>query len=163
MEQQKRNSIHAQLLSIEVDQFAIFEENLSKDESSSEKNQLEMGITVGFGGSFQQKGISSSLRFELVRNDKPVVLITTNLFFTVTDQSFKKIYKKKTNSITIPRNVAVYIFSQTVGTARGILFEKASGIDKIKNMFIPILDPEEFVDDDVVIDFNAVTEEIVNQ
>jgi hypothetical protein len=154
--EQKKNAVHAKLLNIETEQFAIFEENFSEDTSNPDGTQLEMGISAGFGGSIEEKGISSSLRFELFQNDKTIILIETTLYFRIFEDSWKKFYNKKNNIIKLPRLVAIELFSHAIGTCRGVLTEKTAGKQYIEKMHIPILNAGDFVDTDIEIDFNSI-------
>lgn len=156
MEQKKNTTVHAKLLNIKTEQFAIFEENFSEDATNPEGTQLEMGISVGFGGSVEEKGISSSLRFELFQNDKTIILIETSLYFGISDDNWNKFYNKKKNIITLPKSISVGFFSQTIGTCRGVLAEKTYGKKHIEKMYIPLLNATDFVESDIVIDFNDI-------
>lgn len=153
MEQKKHRIQQAKLLKIKTEQFAVFEENLTIEKNNPDGTPLLMSVSAQFGGNIEEKGASSSLKFEILQNDKPIVLIESTMYFSFTESDWKKMYNQKKNTLTIPQLTACYLFSNVISTCRGILFEKMAG-KKLQNMYIPVIHAEDYVDENVEISFD---------
>lgn len=120
MSMSEKLEIKHKIANIKVEQFALFEDNYSKSE------KLDSGFSVDFGVYKDAPILFNSVTVTMGNsaNDKPFSIIEVSITFEVDEEDFNKL--KRNDKIIIPFHLAVNMTSITIGTIRGVFFEKTS-------------------------------------
>lgn len=140
----KELSIPFALRAIETHQFAILEENYVEESEGA----LMIGVNVGASDEVCGVSIIFEVRFNF--DDKPLVLLEVECQFEVEEEAFRQFLDKENDQINIPKEFCQHLGVITVGTARGILYEKLKDTD-FDFILLPTIDLTVQLSDDVVL------------
>lgn len=133
------------LIGLKTEQFATFEENLSK----TKKIGLNTNLRFRINKEAQQIGVFATFTFEQTK--KTIVKIEVSCHFKIAPESWGGLISE--NSIVFPKDFATHLAVLTVGTARGVLHSKT--VDTALNKyFLPTIDVTQLVKEDVALPLN---------
>lgn len=128
------------MFKINVEQFAILAD------APSESFNIKSSMKLDF--SLENRNIRISMNFEFTDNDALMMLLKMNCEFNVHEQDWNSF--KNGDKIVIPKQLLDYFISQTVGTARGILYCKTESTP-FSHIVLPPLDVSKMVASDIEI------------
>lgn len=135
--------INFNLLKITTEQFAIFEENLSKD------GVINLNTNLSFGLNSKDKVFLVTPKYTFENEGKQFLTIQISCFFKIEDATWDSLIDNK--QIIFPKEFVAHMAMITVGTSRGILHTKTEGT--VFNEFVlPPLNVAKMVGEDVVFD-----------
>jgi hypothetical protein len=139
--------IQFKLTNITTSQFAILEDMADITMSADIYSEL------GFGVMIPEKNVvvSAQFRFKSDNKEVPFLIIETQNFFGIEENSWESIYNAENSMITLPKGFAQHLAVLSVGTARGVLHAKTEGT-KFNICLLPLINVEGMVAEDVIID-----------
>lgn len=110
------------IVKVEEKQFSMFDEVLAVDAP------IKQNIGFGFGANADSKTIAVSLRFQLQKNNQPLLKTEITCFFEIEESAFNTelIHPEK---IVLPFPFAKHLAMITTGTARGVLYANTKGTE----------------------------------
>lgn len=140
----KELSIPFALRAIETHQFAILEENYS------EEAQGELLVSVNVGASDEICGVSIFFEVRFNFNDDPLIILEIECQFEVEESAYKTFASEGNEQIIIPKEFCQHLGVITVGTARGVLYEKLKDTE-FDFILLPTIDLTVQLSDDIVL------------
>ena len=134
------------LVDISTNEFAILEESYTEGEN------VQMGTFVNFGQDREHQVLGSNLKFQFEQNEKPFLVISATCSFQLEEEAWKSLLDEDGQKIVIPEGFASHMAVMTVGTIRGILYEKTKDTP-FKDYIIPPINLTKLIQEDVVIEF----------
>lgn len=131
-------------------EFAILEENYE------ESNEVGLSTSVNFGVDKESQVIGVDIKFQFLQDENAFLLITVRCGFEIEEKAWSSLISE--NTITIPKGFASHLAVITVGTARGVLHEKTNDTP-FNHFIIPTINLTHLINEDVVLDMNAISEE----
>lgn len=133
------------LRGITTEQFAILEDNFSKD------GDTQFGINIGFGMDTERHSIAPFLKCSFSQNNKRFLILEVACHFEIKEENWNAYYNPEKQSLLIPANFARHLAMITVGTTRGVLHAKTEKTEFSK-FIIPTINLEEIITEDVEIE-----------
>lgn len=130
---------------IELEQFALFEENLKK-----EPNGIELQTEAQFQYDKEQHILCSKIIATFLDEGSPLMKAVSNNYFLIHQDSIKKITNEE-GSITFPKHVLIQFASLNYGALRGIIHLKTLDT-KLSNFILPPIFFNEIITNDFVIE-----------
>lgn len=133
---------------METVQWAVFSENYSDDNSID----TQIGFGFRFGIDPETKVVQCILKITLLQNNEIFLVLEVAFAFSIE----KNIWTKMTSDqkITIPKGLKEHFLVISIGTIRGILYEKThTSKSEIKKFVLPTLDIRDETGGDLVFDF----------
>lgn len=140
----KELSIPFALRAIETHQFAILEENYREESEGA----LMVGVNVGASDEVSGVSIFFEVRFNF--DDKPLVLLEIECQFEVEEEAFQQFLDRENDQIHIPKGFCQHLGVITVGTARGVLYEKLKDTE-FDFILLPTIDLTVQLSEDVIL------------
>lgn len=138
----KRDKVGFSLLKITTEQFAVIES------AFNEKGDIQLGVGFEFGIDPDHRVVASIVRFELLTQNNPFLLIHVRCDFSVEENAWKEFSCVEKKSICFPQGFISHLAVLTVGTARGILHAKTEN-SRFNEFFLPTINVTDFVKEDV--------------
>lgn len=138
----RKDKVGFRLLKITTEQFAVIEN------SFDEKANIQLGIEFEFGVDDEHRILASLVRFELLTNNKPFLLIHVRCDFDIEEDAWADFLCEEEKSVCFPKGFVGHIAMLTVGTARGVLHAKTENT-KYNQFFLPAINITNFVKEDV--------------
>ena len=135
------------LLKITTEQFAVFEDNYNENDLRQIK--LDMGVKVQYRADFINRKIGVFFQFEILNNDKPVLLNENGLHFEIVAETWNNYLADDGKSIILPKEYACHLVAIAVGTTRGILHAKTEST-RFNELIVPLIFPDDLIEDDLV-------------
>jgi hypothetical protein len=136
----ENKEINFNLLKINSEQFAVFNENYIPNEI------INLNTNLSFGLNQEDKVFLVTPKYTFQMNDKPFMTIQISCFFKIEDETWNSFIKKK--EIIFPKGFVAHMAMITVGTSRGILHSKTEGT-QFNELILPTLNVAEMVPEDV--------------
>lgn len=136
------------LSGITTDEFAILED------SYMEGDQVNMGTFVNFGHNIDHHVIGIQVKFQFEQNEKPFLVISATCSFQLQEEAWKSLVDENEQKIVLPEGFASHLAVITVGTVRGILYEKTRETP-YKDYLIPPINLTDLIQEDVVIQLKS--------
>ena len=136
------------LVDISTKEFAILEDSYTESEN------VQMGTFVNFGHDREHRVLGANLKFQFEQNEKPFLVISATCSFQMEEDAWNELLDAQGNKIVIPEGFASHMAVITVGTIRGILYEKVKDT-LFKEYIIPPIYLTELIQEDVVIEFSS--------
>lgn len=133
------------LVDIYINEFAILEDSYTEGEN------VRMGTFVNFGHDAEHRVLGAILKFQFDQNDKPFLVITTTCSFQMEEKAWESLMDEDGKKIVIPEGFASHMAVITVGTIRGILYEKTKETP-YKEYIIPPINLTDLIKQDVEIE-----------
>lgn len=143
----KQENIKFNLLKINTEEFAKFEENFELN--VEQKNNYSFGFNFDNNKRLLFWGfeIESSCNSNLFLKGK------FSFVFQFSIDSWESLKQK--DQIVFPKNLIAHVSMLSVGTIRGILYEKLSKLSTpLSNYILPLINLSEIITEDVVINLN---------
>lgn len=141
MPEKKDLNIKFRIQRIETLQFAILQEEVSRE-------KLAYSTNFGYGIDPESCFVRSSFRYEMLCEDKSCLIIEVAIDFEIEKDCFEKHFKKD-GKLLIEKKFASHIAVVVVGTARGILHEKTNG-KSINSFPIPTINVSNKITEDIL-------------
>ena len=146
MTSKKELALSFKLVDISTSEFAILEESYTEDEN------VQMGTFVNFGHDREHRVLGATLKFQFEQNERPFLVIAATCSFQMEKKAWEAIQNKEDKKIVIPEGFASHMAVITVGTIRGILYEKTKDTP-FKDYIIPPINLTELIKEDIEIEF----------
>ena len=132
------------LAGIEDLQFAVIKD------AFQESCDINLNIAVPVQANFENHEIGVNLEVQFKCEDKPFIILGVGCHFEIDPESFKTflIKKKKKNFLVLPVGLCRHLATITVGTARGILYEKLKKTD-FQSHILPTIDLTQILTEDI--------------
>lgn len=135
------------LVDISTKEFAVLEDSYTDGE------KVRMGTFVNFGHNKGERVLGAILKFQFDQNEKPFIVISATCSFQLEEDAWNSLLIEDGKKIVIPEGFASHMAVITVGTIRGILYEKIKDTP-FKDYIIPPVNLTELIQEDVVIEFD---------
>lgn len=138
--------IRFQLAGIDTEQFAILEEAYDSNE--------EVNINVGLQFSVhpQKKGVGVHFGIQFKHQKGVFLVLKTACFFKIDPDNWGSLLNNEKNTITLPKGFASHLSVITVGTTRGILYEKLKDESPFDQFILPTINISKIVKEGVVLE-----------
>lgn len=144
----KELALSFKLVDIYTDEFAILEDSYTEGEN------VRMGTFVNFGHNREHQVLGSTLKFQFEQKDKPFLVISATCSFQLDEDAWDSLQDEQEHKIVIPEGFASHMAVITVGTIRGILYEKTKDTP-FKDYIIPPINLTDLIKEDIVIEFET--------
>jgi len=138
-------NLEYKLVNILTEQFAIIDNVYKEGIESSTK------ATLGYNFAEAAPLIKTSIKIELLQDEKLFLIIQTACVFEIEDESWNVIYDNSSLTVTLPKSFASFLATFTMNTTHGILHAKTEGLPVHSAVILPLTSFEEIVKEDVVI------------
>ncbi len=132
------------LRGIDTHQFAIIAD--SYDDTA--EIMLQVGVNVG--ASHEAHTISIYFEIRFLSNEKPFVILETECQFEIQENTYDSFFTKDKQSLIVPMLFCDHLGIITVGTARGILYEKLKDTE-FDELLLPTVNLTEHFTEDIVL------------
>lgn len=132
-----------QLAGIDTEQFAILEDVYNP------KKEVSINVGLQFSVHPQKKGIGVHFGVQFKHKKEVFLLLKTACFFEIDIENWNSLMNNKENTITLPKGFAGHLSVITVGTTRGVLYEKLSGESPFDQFILPTINVSRIVEEDV--------------
>ena len=136
-----KSNIGFKLVVITTDQFAIIEDNYTKEAD------IKVEVGFRFAADIKQKLVAVFNKFTYSSNDKKYLLIEAGCHFAISEDSWEGMFDEKLNKLIVPKVFLRQMTMLTVGTTRGILHAKTENTP-FNQYLIPLINVEEFIKED---------------
>lgn len=136
------------LVDISTNEFAILENSYTEDEN------VQMGTFVSFGHDREHRILGATLKFQFEQSENPFLVIAASCSFQLAEDAWNSLQDKEEKKIVIPEGFASHMAVITVGTIRGILYEKTKDTP-FKDYIIPPINLTELIEGDLEIEFES--------
>lgn len=141
----KQLAIQFALVKISTEEFATFEENFQLDKEVS--NNFDFGFSVNS----EERLLFWNFKLQNSSDEKLFLKGVFQFAFMISPESWEKIKKK--NRITFPKDFLTHCAALSIGTMRGILYEKVSKMNSpISQFILPLIDISDAIEEDVTVD-----------
>jgi hypothetical protein len=137
----KSENINFVLKGIKTDYFSIAAENYTEGKAS------ELNTAMRFGVDAKTHIIAAFVSLSFLQDKKPFIQIEVSCHFQIDSKSWKNFLDKKGIRITIPKGFLAHMSMITVGTARGILYEKTEGMT-FNKFIVPTINVTSMIKED---------------
>ena len=133
---------------MEIQEWAVFLSNYSINE-----DKTIIDFNFSFNVDSEKKAVGCILKISLLQNDKVFLVLSVIFIFNIEEASWSKMIKE--NAIIIPEGLKEHFLVLSIGTIRGILFEK-TGFRKtgINKFILPTQDIRNETGGDLVFDLS---------
>jgi len=139
-------SIEFQLAGINTEQFAILEEIYQPE------SEVNINVSLQFSVHPQKKGIGVHFGIQFKHGKEVFLLLKTACFFEVKSDNWIVLLNDKKKAIILPKDFASHLSVITVGTTRGILYEKLKEEPSFDQFILPTINVSRIVEEDVVLE-----------
>lgn len=136
------------LVDISTNEYAILEDSYTEGE------KVRMGTSVKFGYNREDRILGAILKFQFDQNENPFLVISATCSFQLEEGAWKSLLVEDGQKIVIPEGFASHMAVITVGTVRGILYEKTKDTP-FNDYIIPPINLTELIKEDVVLEFET--------
>lgn len=136
------------LFEITTEQFAILEEDVSKD------SNIRLGTNIRFGVDEERKIIAVFTAFTFESQGIAFMKIEAGCHFKIKGESWNKMYKSTENSLVVPLGFTRHLVVITIGTTRGILHSKTENTCYSK-FILPTINVVDLIKDKVTFNLNS--------
>lgn len=150
MAEQRQQRIGFKLAQIDTDQFALLEEDFIS------KKEVTLNVGVKFSVNPSDKGVGVHFLIKFQQGETVFIILETACYFAIETENWGS-FSTENNKITFPQGFAMHLAVLTVGTARGILYEKIKE-SKVNQFMLPTIDVTNLVKEDVTLDLDEVEE-----
>ncbi|MDR9365873.1 MAG: hypothetical protein RI575_11075 [Balneolaceae bacterium] len=142
----KELALSFKLVDITTDEFAILEDSYTEGEN------VRMGTFVNFYHDSEQRILGAHLKFQFEQNEKPFLVISATCGFQLEESAWESLFDEDGQKLVIPVGFASHMAVITVGTIRGILYEKTKDTP-FTDYIIPPINLTDLIKEDVEIEF----------
>jgi hypothetical protein len=133
------------LKTIQMEQFAWFEENLKEDDLE----KVELATQIQFKLNPQTQTVGTFVGVTFQQQQKPFLKINMSCSFKIKEEVLKQLVDEPQSKIVLPKHFLQHLVVITLGTIRGVLFAKTEGT--VFNRFmLPTLDVTALVGTDEI-------------
>ena len=132
---------------ISTEQFAIIED------AYTEGKDINLTTRFKFGANAEQKVIVLHANFRFEQDGIPFVIVEAACHFTIEEKAWTGFYNVEDRKLKVPQGFMCHMAVLAIGTTRGILHAKTESTP-FNRFFLPTINVNETIKDDVVIDLN---------
>ncbi|MBO6494812.1 MAG: hypothetical protein JJ978_04530 [Roseivirga sp.] len=132
------------LRAIETHQFAIIKESFKKD------SEIELQAGVNVGASDENHSVSIFFEVRFLSDQIPFIILEIECQFEIEVEAYSRFFNESKTELIIPSGLCQHLGVITVGTARGILYEKLRDSD-FDYLLLPTVDLTVQLSDDIVL------------
>lgn len=140
---EKSLPIGFQLARIDTEQFAILEEVYNPETETS------INVGLQFSAHPQKKGIGVHFGIQFKHINEVFLLLKTVCYFEIDPDNWDSLMNDNEESITLPKGFAGHLSVITVGTTRGILYEKLKEEPLFNQFILPTINVSRIVKEDI--------------
>jgi hypothetical protein len=133
------------LKTIQIEQFAWFEENFKEDDLLT----VELTTQIQFKLNPQNQIVSTFVGVTFQQQQKPFLKINMSCAFKIKEAIVQQLMDKNQTKIVLPKHFLQHLVVITIGTIRGALFAKTEGT-LFNRFMVPTLDVTALVQEDAV-------------
>ncbi|GAB5526269.1 MAG: hypothetical protein Roseis2KO_41410 [Roseivirga sp.] len=133
-----------ELRGIQTHQFAIIDDSFD----DTAETMLQVGVNVGASDEAHIISIFFEIRF--LSNDRPFILLEIECQFDIAEKAYESLYTDDKESLIVPMRLCDHLGIITVGTARGILYEKLKDTE-FDELILPTINLTEHFTEDIVL------------
>jgi hypothetical protein len=138
-------NIQFRLFNIKTEQFAILEEFYKRDKP------LKVQTSTKFGFNIEKRLIGASVKVSFESDKNPFIIIEVICHFEIESEKWMEMYRE--DKIIIPKGFAAHLMMITVGTARGVLYNKLENTE-FNNISVPLINVSSIFNSDIVLKDN---------
>lgn len=146
----KELALSFKLVDITTNEFAILEDSYTDGEN------VRMGTFINFLIDREQRVLGSQLKFQFEQNEKPFLVISATCGFQLEESAWESLLAEDGQKLVIPVGFASHMVVITVGTIRGILYEKTKDTP-FTDYIIPPINLTDMIEKDVEIELEPVS------
>lgn len=141
----QESPIHFALADIRTKEFAAFPENFTNDKA------VEIGTGVSFTvDNLENNILLTDLTVDCSIQEKNFLKIRVLFYYRIEKQSWENL--KKENVLIFPKNLVTHLSLLSLGTLRGILFEKIHTDEtSLSKYILPLINISDLINEDVKI------------
>jgi len=136
------------LTGINTLEFATIESNLNEL-----FKEAGLNTTIDFAIDEENTAIECILKFELLLDDNPIIIISVSCEFDIEENTWEQFKNAKKTVLNVPKGFIQHLAMITVGTARGVLHAKTENTP-FNQYFLPQLNVAEMLDKNLKIDLD---------
>jgi len=140
----KQKSISFVISKITTEQFAIIEENYSKEGGTT------LGTNLRFVAVPDHTTIAFFAAFTFESDKKPFIIIEAGCHFSIQQEDWTEMINDETKSLTIPKGFLNHLAMLTIGATRGILHAKTENTS-FNTFVVPAINLSDLIHEDAVI------------
>lgn len=147
MKGEERNlPIEFQIAGIETEQFAVMEEAYKQGE--------DVGLNIGlqFSVHSEHKGIGVHFNLQFRHKEAIFIQLKTVCFFEIMVDNWDSLLEDDEKKIKLPKGFASHLSVITVGTTRGVLYEKLRNLPPFDQFILPTINVSKILEEDVLLD-----------
>lgn len=145
MAKNKNTFISFRLNDMETLQYAVFSENYKAKETNKDIN-----FDFSFDVDSTRRIVRCIPKITLLQSNNPFLVLEVAFLFNLSEETWQSLIAN--NKITIPKALKEHFLVVSVGTLRGIVYEKTNKSKAIQKIVIPTLDVRTDTGDDLIFD-----------
>ncbi|MCR9171096.1 MAG: hypothetical protein NXI10_01285 [bacterium] len=138
----KKQTFGFNLVNIQTEQFALFEENIGTKQSYDYSINTEIEI----GSSTAEKGVQLIIGITLQQKNKPHIKIEVACSFIIEDATWDSFCEER--EIVFPKAFMQHLAKISIGTVRGILHARTRNT-VFSEFMLPLLNVNDIVSEDI--------------
>lgn len=140
---EKNLPIGFQIAGIETEQFAVMEEVYMQGE--------DVGLNIGlqFSVHSEHKGIGVHFNLQFRHKEAIFIQLKTVCLFEIMVDNWESLLEDDGKKIKLPKSFASHLSVITVGTTRGVLYEKLRNLPPFDQFILPTINVNHIVKEDV--------------
>jgi len=135
--------IKFQLVNITTKQFAFLQEFFKPDVIAT-----DISIGSKFGVDIEKNIVVNHINIKLIQEEKPYLILEIANFYKIAPDYWKK-FMPKDGKVVISKIFATHLAMITIGTIRGVLYEKSQNLPDFKTPILPLLNVQDLIKTDV--------------
>lgn len=135
----KENIVY-RIAKLNVKQFAIIDDSYDK-----KSKDIDISIGIKVGSNVEKKDIVIILKVEFIQKKKTFIILETESFYKTDNDFWDNL--KEYSSDNIPKYLAIKLLNISLGTLRGILFEKLNNTEFDEFLF-PLVNANELIENE---------------
>jgi hypothetical protein len=130
---------------IQLEQFEAFEDQFDPKKNTAFSVELEVLVST------QQHLIILGLWVDFHQGRKTVIKIGVRCHYLILEASWEPLFDRTNNRLVIPKAFGAHLAIQTLGTVRGILFEKTQET-AFSKLILPSIDADDLFSEDIYVE-----------
>lgn len=149
MKEENQNlPIEFQLVGIDTEQFAILEDVYDAD------HEVSINVGLQFSVHPQKRGVSVHFSVRFKHQKEVFLLLKSSCFFKINLDNWNSLISNNKKIITLPKGLAGHLGVITVGTARGVLYEKLKDESPFDKFILPTINVSRIVEEDIKLELS---------
>ncbi len=116
------------------------------------KHKIEISTRANFAYNPDNRAVGVLTTFTFIAMEKPFLILEAGCHFQIEPEDWKSLLKED-ESLELPKNFVNHLLMLTIGTARGILYQKTINTD-YNRFLIPLINVTKIVNSDIILHKN---------